>query len=654
MPAYELSATVPFVSIVIPCFNQANYLMESVSSAHAAYEGNLEILVVDDGSTAPNSARYLRDVSRNFPTVRVISQENGGLSSARNRGIKEARGEYIQLLDADDVLLPGKITRQVIHFQVCDELDISICNYFLGDEWLVNFSKQDEGISQFDLTLEDFLFKWERGFSIPIHCALFQRRIFDTVDFDIESCAKEDWQFWCMLALLKRKMAYIHFPGVIYRQHAQSMRRSYLNMGRSWVKAAIKLDEKVNATYPLFFDAAMSWFIQYYQSLQAYQTEICELREAAKTQRLPVLNPHQLKTPQAIQELLVAKLQCLATVNESPLITVIIPIFNHYNYLEECLSSLGVQGSVSFEVICVEDYSTDDRVRQLMMGLSGKLNNLRIIAHQRNIGILLSQDEAIVQARGKFIVFLDCDDVLIEGALEKIAEEISTYPEVDYFFSDRLDISESGSLIRRASYGGYEHIVPSNNIRDDLLDGMIASHLKVIRRISYLQIGVNNLRFDGIQDWEIALKISDRGGVFKHITEALYMHRIHAQSLTHSSIVLQMQKTNNLRRYFLEKRLRIPSRGGVYEPGLEETILYSNLDRVTLPKLKETWRLGKRCVLRLTSKPPISQLNFIREFNSYFDLIEYTESETFASLIGYVWSTSILLHVPPQRSQAGK
>ncbi len=646
---HESSLTLPLVSVVIPCFNQASYLMESVLSVQAAYAGNLEILVVNDGSTHQNTTRYLHEISECFSSVRIIQQVNAGLSAARNKGIQEARGEYIQLLDADDLLLPQKISQQIAHFQMCADLDISICNFSLSDEWLTDFSKQANGLAGFDFTTNDFLFKWERGFAVPIHCALFHRRVFVDVKFDVKARAKEDWQFWCMLALLNRKMAYIHFSGAIYRQHSQSMRRSYVRMGQAWVEATVKLNEKVNATHPLFFDSAMSWFTQFYKTHPEYLAEICALGAPTNTPNFFKPKLDRSKPLQLMQESITSKLQGFPSLNAPPLITVIIPVFNHYEFLEECLSSLAAQGSTAFEVICVEDYSTDERVRQLMSHLSGKFKNLHIITHQKNTGILLSQDEAIARATGQFIIFLDCDDALVEGALKSISEEINTHPEVDYFFSDRLDISDSGSVIRKVNYGGYDDITPSDNIRDDLLDGMVASHLKAIRRTTYLQIGAGNLRFDGIQDWEIALKIADHGGIFKYIPQVLYRHRIHSKSVTHSSRVSQLRKTNNLRRYFLEKWLRLPAQNNLYKTGLEETVLYTDLELITPKKLREKWRLGKRCVLRLADKPSVGMLNFIREFNSYFDLIEYSRPETFASLIGYVWSSSILSRIPSQK-----
>ncbi len=98
------------VSILIPCYNSANWISETLESALAQTWPNKEIIVVDDGSTDNSLA-----VAKSFesPIVKVISQENRGASAARNRALQESQGDFIQYLDADDLLAPDKIERQV-------------------------------------------------------------------------------------------------------------------------------------------------------------------------------------------------------------------------------------------------------------------------------------------------------------------------------------------------------------------------------------------------------------------------------------------------------------------------------------------------------------------------------------------------------------
>ncbi|HEX2852746.1 MAG TPA: glycosyltransferase family A protein [Opitutaceae bacterium] len=99
----------PLVSILIPCFNAARWLPATLESALAQTWRQTEIIVVDDGSKDDSLA-----VARSFEArgVRVFSQANSGASAARNRAVREARGDFFQFLDADDLLSPGKIAAQ--------------------------------------------------------------------------------------------------------------------------------------------------------------------------------------------------------------------------------------------------------------------------------------------------------------------------------------------------------------------------------------------------------------------------------------------------------------------------------------------------------------------------------------------------------------
>lgn len=96
------------ISVVIPCFNAEKYIAAAVSSVFAQDWPDLEILVVDDGSS-DRSAELVRDI---FPDVKLIQQANQGVAAARNNGITQAQGDWIAFLDADDIWLPGKLHAQ--------------------------------------------------------------------------------------------------------------------------------------------------------------------------------------------------------------------------------------------------------------------------------------------------------------------------------------------------------------------------------------------------------------------------------------------------------------------------------------------------------------------------------------------------------------
>lgn len=113
------------VSTVIPTYNRREELPRAIDSALAQSYGNQEILVVDDGST-DGTAQMLAE--RYGDRVRCICRANGGVSRARNQGMREARGEFIALLDSDDEWLPAKLEKQVALLQAHADWGMVLCD----------------------------------------------------------------------------------------------------------------------------------------------------------------------------------------------------------------------------------------------------------------------------------------------------------------------------------------------------------------------------------------------------------------------------------------------------------------------------------------------------------------------------------------------
>ena len=101
----------PLVSILIPCFNAEKYIKETVESCLEQKWKNIEIIVVDDGST-DQSIHILKSIKNK--KVKIVLQENQGAIAARNSAYKHSNGKYIQYLDADDLLSKEKIGDQVM------------------------------------------------------------------------------------------------------------------------------------------------------------------------------------------------------------------------------------------------------------------------------------------------------------------------------------------------------------------------------------------------------------------------------------------------------------------------------------------------------------------------------------------------------------
>ena len=106
-----MDATEPRVSVLVPCYNQGEFVDEAIDSALAQTYANVEIIVVDDGSTEAETRERLRDSRR--PRTRVIHVPHAGLAAARNRALAESTAAYVCALDADDRLDPAFLAKAV-------------------------------------------------------------------------------------------------------------------------------------------------------------------------------------------------------------------------------------------------------------------------------------------------------------------------------------------------------------------------------------------------------------------------------------------------------------------------------------------------------------------------------------------------------------
>ena len=115
------------ISVIVPVFNIADYLRNSIESLLRQTYGNLEIIAVDDGST-DNSLEVLQEIARMDPRLRIIHQENGGVSSARLSGVSAASGDWIGFMDGDDWVEPD-MYEHLLQNALKYQADISHCGY---------------------------------------------------------------------------------------------------------------------------------------------------------------------------------------------------------------------------------------------------------------------------------------------------------------------------------------------------------------------------------------------------------------------------------------------------------------------------------------------------------------------------------------------
>lgn len=123
----EQKENYPLISVIVPCYNVAEFLGECVDSLLAQTYKNLEIILVDDGAT-DNTGEIAKRYAQNNTNVQYVYRENGGLSAARNTGIDNSKGEYVAFIDSDDYVEPNYIER--LYSAIKDTgAEVSVCGY---------------------------------------------------------------------------------------------------------------------------------------------------------------------------------------------------------------------------------------------------------------------------------------------------------------------------------------------------------------------------------------------------------------------------------------------------------------------------------------------------------------------------------------------
>ena|SRR3990167_335864 len=204
------------ISIVIPCFNQAEYLPEAVESAYNQSLPAHEIIIINDGSTDDTKEVAERYTYSKFPLiespVRVINQVNRGLPSARNSGIMAATGDYILPLDADDILMENcveRITQEIL----ATNADVVAPSF-------KEFGKSNREVILGGFTMDDLKVANRIGY----FSAIRRSALIEVGGYSSKmKYGYEDWHLWFDLFRRNKSIAVVQEVLVLYRVKEKSM-----------------------------------------------------------------------------------------------------------------------------------------------------------------------------------------------------------------------------------------------------------------------------------------------------------------------------------------------------------------------------------------------------------------------------------------------
>ncbi|MBD2358952.1 glycosyltransferase [Tolypothrix sp. FACHB-123] len=191
----------PKVSVVVPAYNVSAYLEAALSSVECQSFGEYEVLIVDDGSTDQTAAVALTFCRRD-PRFQLLQKANGGLSSARNHGIRHARGKYIALLDGDDTYHPDKLAVHIAKLDRSPEVGVTYsASRAIRDDGQQTFMS----LSGKPIVKNVLLALLCKNFIGHGSNAVFHRCLIDQVGgFDETLRSSEDIDFWLRIAATER------------------------------------------------------------------------------------------------------------------------------------------------------------------------------------------------------------------------------------------------------------------------------------------------------------------------------------------------------------------------------------------------------------------------------------------------------------------
>ena len=224
------------ISVIIPTFNRAHTLWKAVQSVLFQKGTDLEVLIVDDGSS-DNTRELIQKNSFRYKNLRYFYQSNKGPSAARNLGIKAAQGNYMAFLDSDDEWLAGKLNAQLNFF--AQRPDYLICQ--TEEIWIRNGKRVNP--MKKHKKLSGFIFDACLRLSIiSSSCAMMRKEFFDEVGFFDEALpACEDYDLW-LRASARFPIGLIEKPYVIkYGGHPDQLSRRVPVMDQFRVQALHKL-----------------------------------------------------------------------------------------------------------------------------------------------------------------------------------------------------------------------------------------------------------------------------------------------------------------------------------------------------------------------------------------------------------------------------
>lgn len=476
------------VSVIIPVYNSEQYLEECLTSLlHQTLE-EIEIICVDDGST-DRSQMILAHFSKKDKRLHVLHQNNQFAGVARNHGVLLARGKYVCFLDSDDffdrTLLEKAYTRAE-----SSQSDIVLFGAQKYDTFTKKFEKTNLYFDRKFLPAKK-VFSYK---DIPDHIMMITTPAPWTKLYRREFIAKEKLEFqplqnsndayFVLLSLcLAQRISYVNEDLVFYRVgQKNSLQKTKNKNPICFVEAYLALYKELRNRG--IYDDIEKSYADVVLSGCAYNLDttfdpqarlkICRelsqpsfiktgILEHPETYYLDVTQYNKVKMCQEIWQPYEKELKIccdekknyinMSASDDTPLVSVVIPVYNTEAYIKECLESVCEQTLKNIEIIVVND-GTQDHSMETVLTAATQDSRIKII-NKENGGLSSARNCGLRESSGEYVLFLDSDDILCDMALELLYFRANASNLDDLFFNAQSFCDEKCSSTNFEKYVNY-------------------------------------------------------------------------------------------------------------------------------------------------------------------------------------------------------
>lgn len=567
------------VSVIIPVYNAEKYLGKCLESLLSQTLQEMEIICVDDGSS-DGSPEILKRFQERDGRVRILTQENQYAGAARNNGMKEAQGEYLLFLDADDFFEETLLEKTYLQGKK-EEADVVLFGakqynektgcvspaawYFKRDALPKEnpFSGKTENTDVFALVTPA---PWTK---------LFRREFVEKQGLSFQGLQNSNDVYFVLTALaLAEKITYVDEELVFYRvgmkgslQGSKSLHPDCFIEAYAGVYRELKRRGIYEGYEKGFLNILLSGCAHNLRTVTDWELRrrICERMAESEFAEMGlmehreeyfrrkedfvfvkgILNAFEWETQHQKRLLPTEPVIIRKAENDIgiPRVSVIIPVYNVEKYLRECLDSIVNQTLREIEIICVDDGSTDGSPEILRE--YGERDCRITIISQENRGISSARNHGADIASGEYFYFMDSDDILERDALSRLYQlseekslDVLYFDGESFFETEELKEIKKNYITYYARKGDYSRVMTG----PQMLHEMIAMDeyrsslcLQFISSVHYRQ---ENLRFEeGIigEDNIFTFQCIMPAHRVYHMKEAFFHRRVRENSVMTSA-----------------------------------------------------------------------------------------------------------------------